>query len=102
MLDMQNMHFSQMILSQLTGHFHDLSTDKYGSNVVQKCLMVAHLFGVSQLETMISELLSQQGTSSLFLHEYGNYVMQTALKESQVRIPKASMFIISSYSICST
>lgn len=91
--------FTEIILDQLKGQFHCLSTDKYGSNVVEKCLKTVPR--IEQLEQIISELLYTSDASSLFLNEYGNYVMQTALKVSLVRILEPSNHLTLGFSIYS-
>lgn len=59
-----------------------LSCNKYGSNVVEKCLLDS---GEEQSSQIIFELLTNRNISMLLLHPFGNYVIQTALSVSKVR-----------------
>lgn len=59
-----------------------LSCNKYGSNVVEKCLLDS---GEEQSSQIIFELLTNRNVSMLLLHPFGNYVIQTALSVSKVR-----------------
>lgn len=83
MLKLEYQNIKCGILDRLEGHFYHLSLDKFGSNVVEECLRQAPRVG--RLEGIILELLGTPKSSSLFLNNYGNYVMQTALQVSQVR-----------------
>ncbi|GKV10305.1 hypothetical protein SLEP1_g21692 [Rubroshorea leprosula] len=57
-----------------------LSCNKYGSNVVEKCLMES---GEQNAAQIIMELLNNQTASMLLLDPFGNYVIQSALKVSK-------------------
>lgn len=70
------------VLDRLSGHYYSLSINKYGSNVVEICLIQARQ--VELLNGIILELLSVTDTSELFLDSFGNYVMQKALQVSKV------------------
>ncbi|KAK4804116.1 hypothetical protein SAY86_003933 [Trapa natans] len=94
LLELRNPYFNTIILNQFKGEFYQLSSDKFGSNVVEKCLMV--VTQMDQLDDIITELLSKTGTSSLFLNEYGNYVMQTALKVSKEWMSLKHLYLLQS------
>ncbi|KAK4781972.1 hypothetical protein SAY86_016074 [Trapa natans] len=80
MLNLENMDIKQGIFDRLVGHFNRLSRNKFGSHVTETCLRQAPRMG--QLGRIVGELLHHEPFSSLFLDNYGNYVMQTALRVS--------------------
>ncbi len=74
------------LFDSLKGHFFSLSTHKYGSNIVEKCLKM----GDEERSAVIAELTkttddsgSSIGSASsleqLIVHPFGNYVAQSAL-----------------------
>ena len=79
------------LFDSLKGHFFSLSTHKYGSNIVEKCLKM----GDAERSAVIAELTKTAGDSDsendrthgsacssleqLIVHPYGNYVAQSAL-----------------------
>ena len=64
------------LIKEFCGHIATLSTQKFSSNVIEKCLEVATM----SVRTMIIEEIMQPTTLSLLLQDpYGNYVIQTAL-----------------------
>ncbi|TVU23045.1 hypothetical protein EJB05_32775 [Eragrostis curvula] len=68
------------IVDELEGHFGNLSMQKCGSHVVEQCLKLA-----PQLvrDRIIIELMNDPKLPHVMLDQYGNYVIQTALKESK-------------------
>ncbi|KAF8410157.1 hypothetical protein HHK36_002679 [Tetracentron sinense] len=80
MLELQIPHITEDLLRQLEGNFISLSMNKFGSNVVEKFLKES---GEQQTTRIIKELLSCFDILMLLQHEYGNYVMQSALTESK-------------------
>ncbi|XP_072977622.1 uncharacterized protein [Typha angustifolia] len=68
------------ILNQLDGHYGILSLQKYSSNVVEKCLCLA---GDARRVKILQELLHDPSLLQILLGEYGNYVIQSALKISK-------------------
>lgn len=64
------------IICQLRGRLVELSTQKFSSNVVEKCL--AHA-SPTLLEPLIDELCERDVTRELLNDSYGNYVAQRAL-----------------------
>eukprot|EP01103_Thecamoeba_quadrilineata_P003287 TRINITY_DN1307_c0_g2_i1.p1 TRINITY_DN1307_c0_g2~~TRINITY_DN1307_c0_g2_i1.p1 ORF type:complete len:863 (+),score=120.19 TRINITY_DN1307_c0_g2_i1:34-2622(+) len=81
-LDLSRPNLTGALISQFSGHLVELSTQKFSSNVIEKCLSVAD--GDTKV-WMIEELLNLDGESlSLMLQDpYANYVIQTALSVSQ-------------------
>ncbi|KAK4803615.1 hypothetical protein SAY86_003432 [Trapa natans] len=94
LLERRDPYINTIILNQLKGEFYQLSSNKFGSNVVEKCLLM--VTRRDQLDHIITELLSKSGTSSLFLNEYGNYVMQTALKVSKEWMSVQHLYLLQS------
>ncbi|OMO52229.1 hypothetical protein COLO4_37334 [Corchorus olitorius] len=74
-LGLQNPAFIQKICYQLRGYYVKLSMQKAGSHLVEKCLKSPGLVHVVQ------EFLQSNQLVQLAKDRYGNYVLQTALKE---------------------
>lgn len=74
---------TSLIIGQLQGSFVSLSFSKYGSNVVEKCMRESeeHLSG-----RVITEIIRDPDHLKVFGHDYGNYVIQSALWVSKVLI----------------
>ncbi|GAA0150498.1 RNA metabolism protein [Lithospermum erythrorhizon] len=68
------------LLSHLKSHFVSLSMNKFGSNVVEKCLKEAD--GV-QADQIILEIISHNKFLMVLQDSYGNYVAQSALERAQ-------------------
>merc|ERR1712137_241033 len=64
------------LIKEFCGHIASLSTQKFSSNVIEKCLEVATL---SVESLIIEEIMQQANLSQLLQDPYGNYVIQTAL-----------------------
>nr|CAD1837872.1 unnamed protein product [Ananas comosus var. bracteatus] len=73
------------ILQTLRGHFANLSTQKYSSNVVENCLKNTTS---DERESIIRELLWSPNILDIFVDLYGNYVMQTALSVAKGGVHK--------------
>lgn len=73
------------ILRQLKGHFATLSCNKYGSNVVEKCLSESN---GEQSTQIVLELLSSPNFCMVLVDPYGNFVIQAALSVSIDRYSK--------------
>lgn len=73
----------QDILTWLRGKYVSLSMNKYGSNVVEKCLKESN----SELcnSMIISELINSPHFLDFLQDPYGNYVAQSALEVPTVR-----------------
>lgn len=67
-------------MSRFNGNYVHLSTNKFGSNVVEKCLKMWE----DARDSIILELLSASHFDILLQDQYGNYVIQSALVNSKV------------------
>ena len=68
------------IIETFYGKCSVLSIQKYSSNVIERCLEKSVTF----LENFVNEICSNEGTIGLLMkNNYGNYVIQTALKVSK-------------------
>ncbi|XP_010274377.1 PREDICTED: pumilio homolog 12-like [Nelumbo nucifera] len=85
-LDLHIPHLTEDILRQLEGNFVSLSLQKFSSHVVEKCLKYSE---VEQSTRIIRELLSSCDFFMLPLHEYANYVIQSALSVAKGPIRNA-------------
>lgn len=70
------------VVAQLKGRYFVLSVGKCSSNVVERCLVES---GEEQSTDIINEIIGHPEIVQLMLDPYGNYVIQTAWKVSQVR-----------------
>ncbi|TYH22812.1 hypothetical protein ES288_A04G159800v1 [Gossypium darwinii] len=71
---------TSMIIGQLQGSFVSLCYSKYGSNVVEKCMKESE----EQLSArVIIEILNDPDYLKVFGHDYGNFVIQSALWASK-------------------
>ncbi|KAI3846302.1 hypothetical protein MKW92_026235 [Papaver armeniacum] len=69
---------ANLICNELRGHLFRLSHDKYGSNVVEKCIES------NATDVVVSQLLSDcKQLVELAQDKFGNYVIQKALKLSK-------------------
>ncbi|KAL7154986.1 hypothetical protein ABFS83_03G042300 [Erythranthe nasuta] len=71
------------LLRRFRGHFWSFSCDKFASNVVEKFLTES---GENSCAAIISELLSSPNASALLLHQFGNFVVQSALSASKGQV----------------
>lgn len=78
-LDLEDCEVTSALSKHLDGNYVQLSYDKYGSHVVQKCLENREFCS----RRIIAELLSD--IDSLLVDPFGNYVIQTAWIVSEVR-----------------
>lgn len=72
------------IASLFEGNYVQLSMQKFGSNVVEKCLKE---FREDLKATIMFELLSVSQFEQLLQHPYANYVIQSALLYTKVLSP---------------
>ncbi|CAL9179919.1 unnamed protein product [Musa hybrid cultivar] len=79
-LDMKNPLAVANLVAQFEGKYVQLSTQKFSSNVVEKCLKT---FGEDDQATIIVELLSVSHFEQLLQDPYANYVIQSALENSK-------------------
>ncbi|KAG9452024.1 hypothetical protein H6P81_004928 [Aristolochia fimbriata] len=68
------------VMEQLEGSYGELSTQKYSSNVVEKCLKHA---GEDKAILIIQELINNSEFGQILQDPYGNYVVQSALANSK-------------------
>jgi hypothetical protein len=68
-------------VDELAGHFGNLSIQKCGSHVVEHCLKLAPRLICDRI---INELVHDPKLLHIILDQYGNFVIQTALKQCQV------------------
>lgn len=73
---------TEKLLAQFEGSYMALSCNKYGSNVVECCLLTTRK---EQSTQIIMELLRNPHSSMLLVDPFGNFVIQKALSVSQVR-----------------
>ncbi|KAL0800176.1 hypothetical protein Bca101_055351 [Brassica carinata] len=76
-LEMENCQVAASLSRYLDGHYVQLSFDKFGSHVVQKCLETRQF----NSRRIINELISD--IDSILVDRFGNYVIQTAWVVSQ-------------------
>ncbi|KAM0951893.1 putative armadillo-like helical, pumilio domain-containing protein [Dioscorea sansibarensis] len=69
---------TSMILDRLEGNYADLSMQKCSSNVVEKCLRLA---GEENCVRIVHELMNSPMLLQILQDPFGNYVIQSALKE---------------------
>ncbi|XP_008790832.2 mRNA-binding protein PUF3-like [Phoenix dactylifera] len=79
-LELKDPSATAILVSQFKGHYVNLSTQKFSSNVVEKCLK---FFGEDHREQIIAELLSVPQFEQLLQDPYANYVIQSALGNSK-------------------
>ncbi|KAJ4832386.1 hypothetical protein Tsubulata_009522 [Turnera subulata] len=79
-LDLKIPSTNACLSSQFEGNYLHLSTQKCGSHVVEKCLLVFKGEGRARI---IRELLSAPHFEQLLQDPHANYVVQTALRVSQ-------------------
>ncbi|XP_040385126.1 putative pumilio homolog 10 isoform X2 [Oryza brachyantha] len=79
-LDLRISWATDEILNNLAGHYGYLSMQKSSSNVVEKCLREAA--GPERVK-IIHELVNDPKLLHILIDPYGNYVIQTALKECE-------------------
>uniref|UniRef100_A0A6V7QYC8 PUM-HD domain-containing protein n=1 Tax=Ananas comosus var. bracteatus TaxID=296719 RepID=A0A6V7QYC8_ANACO len=90
-LDQEIPWATDAILDQLQGRFGDLSMQKYSSNVVEKCLKLARDIGRAKI---IRELMNSYDLPQIMLDQYGNYVIQSALRECKGALHAAFVEVI--------
>ena len=76
-LGLQNPEIIDKICSKLKGYYVKLSMQKGGSHVVEKCLRS------SGMDHVVHEFLQSNQLFQVAKDQYGNYVLQTALRETK-------------------
>ncbi|KAA3484752.1 pumilio-like protein 12-like [Gossypium australe] len=79
-LGLKERQTTESLLRQLEGNYASLSCNRYGSNVVEKCMLES---GEEQSTRIIKELLRSPIGSRLLVDRFGNYVIQSALSVSK-------------------
>lgn len=75
-LDLPYPHMLANLIAQFKNHLAELSTQKFSSNVVEKCLTVGD---PGTRAWMIQELAETDQLKTLIQDPFGNYVIQTAM-----------------------
>lgn len=75
-LDLDDPAFTQSVTQQFLGHVFQLSTQKFSSNVMEKCIRVA---APPLRQQLIAELVDAAKLESLLRDSFANYVVQTCL-----------------------
>lgn len=75
-------HVTAGVLERLAGSYVSLSMNKYGSNVVERCVKLS---GEDQVAQIISEMIADPYFLGVLQDPFGNYVAQSALEKSKVR-----------------
>ncbi|XP_039130111.1 pumilio homolog 12-like isoform X2 [Dioscorea cayenensis subsp. rotundata] len=88
MLDQEVPWVTSNILYQLEGSYADLSMQKCSSNVVEKCVRLA---GEEMRIRIIQELMCSPLLPHILQDPFGNYVIQTVLKECKGALRAAVM-----------
>lgn len=73
------------LIMKFMGHLGYLSTQKFSSNVIEKCVEEAD---ETTRTAMTEELVSSSNLASLLQDPYGNYVIQTALSHANTKLLK--------------
>uniref|UniRef100_A0A6N2MKL4 PUM-HD domain-containing protein n=1 Tax=Salix viminalis TaxID=40686 RepID=A0A6N2MKL4_SALVM len=81
---------TEKLLAQFEGSYMALSCNKYGSNVVECCLLTTRK---EQSTQIIMELLRNPHSSMLLVDPFGNFVIQKALSVSQERSNDAQQYL---------
>ena len=69
--------FIEGVLSQLAGHYVELSKQKYSSNVVEKSIVNSKILGS---RAIYDELLEPSAIVQLLENHFGTYVLQKTLQ----------------------
>ncbi|KAL3620927.1 hypothetical protein CASFOL_035839 [Castilleja foliolosa] len=93
-LELKIPSITSKLTSQFEGSYVNLSRQKFSSHVVEKCLAV----GNDETRTkIIHELLSTPYFEQLLQDPHANYVVQTALRETQGRLHNSLVEAVESY-----
>ncbi|KAJ3054617.1 hypothetical protein HK097_001283 [Rhizophlyctis rosea] len=75
-LDLPDVRFCNATIQRFLGNIANLSTQKFSSNVIEKCIRVAQ---IDTRRALVNEILNKNQLNKLLGDCYGNYVVQTAL-----------------------
>ncbi|KAK2968428.1 hypothetical protein RJ640_004434 [Escallonia rubra] len=80
-LNLQNQELTEKICDKLRGHYRELSSKKGGSHVLEKCISSKR-----GMVLVVEEFLDNEKTlGQIARDQYGNYVIQRALKATKVK-----------------
>lgn len=85
------------LISQFEGNYVHLSTQRFSSHVVEKCLTV---FTEENQSRIVHELLSTSHFEQLLQHPHANYVIQKALHVYEVRKKLCTFSIYIAFGEC--
>lgn len=89
-LKMRSPIINSRLVSQFSGHYITLSTQKFSSNVVERCL---EHFGEEEGQAgIVRELLSAPQFEELLQDQYANYVIKAALNRTKVSAKQHARF----------
>ncbi|KAB1671196.1 hypothetical protein [Gossypium barbadense] len=95
-LGMRLRHVTSNLIMQLQGTYVSLSMNKYGSNVVEKCMKCSS----EHASIIIKEIMFDIDFLKVLQDAYGNYVIQSALHVSKGDLyDKLVRFILRHYSV---
>ncbi|KAH1098929.1 hypothetical protein J1N35_015850 [Gossypium stocksii] len=95
-LGMRLRHVTSNLIMQLRGTYVSLSMNKYGSNVVEKCMKCSS----EHASMIIKEIMFDIDFLKVLQDAYGNYVIQSALHVSKGDLyDKLVRFILRHYSV---
>ncbi|KAJ3039073.1 hypothetical protein HDV00_012631 [Rhizophlyctis rosea] len=75
-LDLPDGRYANAMIQRFIGNICLLSVQKFSSNVIEKCIRVAH---IDIRRALVNEILNKDRLNKLLGDCYGNYVVQTAL-----------------------
>ncbi|XP_057496611.1 putative pumilio homolog 8, chloroplastic [Actinidia eriantha] len=81
----------ERVLAQLRGHYVSLSLNKYGSNVVEKCMKETE---GDQYAQIFKEIINSPNFLMLLQDPFGNYVAQTAFETSKGALHHALVSLV--------
>ena len=67
------------VMTRLAGNYAELSTQKFSSNVVEKCLKLADQSLEERRDAVVREIMNSPLLDRLLMDPYGNYVVQSTL-----------------------
>eukprot|EP00759_Apiculatamorpha_spiralis_P013823 PhF_6_TR20535/c0_g1_i1/m.29642 len=80
LMDLEIPNFNAQCAMRLLHNVVPLACNKFSSNVVERCLRVAP---PETFQVMLDEIMDPTVLPSLVQHQFGNYVVQTALSQAQ-------------------
>ncbi|WFD27649.1 hypothetical protein MNAN1_002650 [Malassezia nana] len=75
-LDLNDSAYTKSVTHQFLGHVCELSTQKFSSNVMEKCIRVAE---PPLRQQLVAELIESADLEALLRDSFANYVVQTCL-----------------------